>query len=327
MTEPCVYCGDSTAQGSALHLDRRVLEGGRFVCAECHARFGSARKGSEDARRRAGVEGMPPEFLSLGLGEPVIVLRPLTHWKWVSLIGFLVAMVFSALLGVGPGWLVGALLANIVMPGVRGGAEDAVVFGGAAVGAGLAGGLMVLYWRRLNRDHAQAIGLFSGGLAVKRRSSDQALPWSEISATRQKHVRTSGSIGIGPVEVPVEGRSTSSYTIVHQTGQRVVFDSNFDDADWLFGRIEASVQPAILKGAALALDADGAVSFGPIALRSSGIEMSGRNIPWSELKHVSVENGQLRLRAARWVGLLDIGDIDNASSLLTLVRAYGVPMT
>ncbi len=127
-----------------------------------------------------------------------------------------------------------------------------------------------MYARRVSRDHAKAIGLFTEGLAARLRSGDVAVRWNDIGGTRQRHIVTVARSPLGPVR----GRSVSTYTVVPNEGGPIVFDSNFEDADLLFARIDGIVQQAAHRAALSALAAGGSVPFGAVSLSPHGVRVS-----------------------------------------------------
>jgi len=85
------------------------------------------------------------------------------------------------------------------------------------------------------------------------------------------------------------------YTIFNRQNVRLVLNDTYVKVEELAKVIEESIFPLLYERAAQQYNAGQTLVFGPVAISKSGIQISKKTYPWTEVKEVSIHQGILKV--------------------------------
>ncbi|MDI6768888.1 MAG: hypothetical protein QMD04_04355 [Anaerolineales bacterium] len=253
---------------------------------------------------------LPEAFSSLSSLGGVVDFFPLRKGRrWASLILALVSLIGS----------VGVLLYGIYMAYLGWGR-----YGAARVGETLfwplvfAAGLFLLSlifaWSAYT-NWAKAITLYQNGFAYKDRRGLRLWRWKEVAALRMAVTRHD-LFGINT-------GATHVYSVENRNGSRLALNDAFSRVEELARVIEENTLPLLFEQAAQQYNAGQILTFGPVLVNKTGIQIGKKNYAWGEVQQVSIQQGILKVSkkgGGRFSGArAAAADIPNLRVLLSII--------
>jgi hypothetical protein len=141
----------------------------------------------------------------------------------------------------------------------------------------------------------KSILLFHNGFALKGRLGQRLWRWQDVAALRMSITRRDiMGIHIGIAHV---------YTVEDYAGKRLVLSDNFSDVEKLAQAIEENTFPILFERANQQFDLGRDVTFGPLVVNKTGIQIGRKNYLWDEIQPIIVRRGYLQI-ARKETGLL-----------------------
>ena len=129
--------------------------------------------------------------------------------------------------------------------------------------------------------------LYEKGFVVRDRHGMQPWRWEEIVSLTSAVTRhyTNG----------IYTGTTHIYTLFNKQNKRLVLNDALGKVDELAKAIEEGCFPFLYERLALQYNSGQPVTFGPVAITKTGIQVGKKVYPWSEVKEVSLNQGILRI--------------------------------
>jgi hypothetical protein len=161
----------------------------------------------------------------------------------------------------------------------------------------------------------QRVWIFDSGMIVQKGEHHEEIRWEAMQAIYQNIYTYRLSI------IPIVKQRT--YTLEMKDGRTITLNRHIQDIEslgkMLHNRLTDQQFPAALE----TLREGGTLTFGPIRVNGHGLQNGGDLLPWEEIRHVRLVNGQIQIKeAARtftWKGV-PASKIPNLYLFLTLIN-------
>jgi hypothetical protein len=133
----------------------------------------------------------------------------------------------------------------------------------------------------------KGVALYEQGFVVRDRKGIQAWRWEEIVSLRAAVTRhyTNG----------IYTGTTHVYTLYNRQNERLVFSDIYVKVEELAKAIEQGIFPHLYERAAQQYNLGQTLAFGPVAISKTGIQISKKVYPWTEVQQVTVQRGFLKV--------------------------------
>ena len=125
--------------------------------------------------------------------------------------------------------------------------------------------------------------IYENGLAYRDRKGVRTWRWEDVVSLTSAVVRhyTNG----------VYTGTTHRYTLIDRQGGKLVLGDVFIKVEELAAAVEAGIFPKLYERAIGSYNAGETLTFGPVILNKTGIQIGKKMYPWSEVKQVSIQRG------------------------------------
>ncbi len=177
-------------------------------------------------------------------------------------------------------------------------------------------GAALLVYRLTTRR--RRIDVHKNGILL-RRSRVKYLPWTGVAGIASG---TSQTFFLG---LPL--RTHNRVMIYPTVGKPLRLDSSIENLPELLTRLKASVYPRLLEQMSPAFAQGGRLYFGPLSITQSSLQFEigkppARNLPWSQLRSVSVQSGVLVVEPEQGQALkIPAFNIPNLELLLQIIQS------
>lgn len=209
---------------------------------------------------------------------------------------------------IGLGMIVGgiALMAVDALPGING------LLTAAGVIAMLIGGYQFL---SALVSPPQYVWLFDGGMIYQKGEGRETIRWEAVEAIYQNtytyHLNA----------MPIIRQHT--YTLHMTDGRKVTLNRNIQDIEALGQMLHRKLTDQQLPTALETLREGGTLDFGPVSVSGHGLHNGGCLLPWEEIQHIRLVNGQIQIKEAGRTFLrkgVPASKIPNLYLFLTLIN-------
>lgn len=253
---------------------------------------------------------LPVAFSSLSSLGGVVDFFPLRKGRrWASLVLALVLLIGSV--GI---LLYGVYVANLGWRRYGAAVVGETLFWPLVFAAGLFLLSIVFAWITY-ANWGKAIALYQNGFAYNHPGGLQSWRWKDVAALRMAVTRHD-LFGINT-------GATHVYSVENRNGSRLALNNAFNRVEELARVIEEKTFPSLFEQAAQQYNAGQTLTFGPVLVNKTGIQISKKNYAWGEIQPVTVRRGYLHI-ARKEGGLFSgaktaLASIPNLRVLLSLI--------
>ncbi|MDP2976784.1 MAG: hypothetical protein Q8N45_11315 [Anaerolineales bacterium] len=256
------------------------------------------------------VSELPQVFLLVsGLGEALEIFPLRKLHRWAALILAVISLAGS--IGV---LVYGMYLADISWQRYGAAVVGETLFWPLVFAAGLFLLSIVFAWITY-ANWGKAIALYQNGFAYNHPGGLQSWRWKDVAALRMAVTRHD-LFGINT-------GATHVYSVENRNGSRLALNDAFSRVEELARVIEEKTFPALFEQATQQYNAGQTLTFGPVLVNKTGIQISKKNYAWGEIQPVTVRRGYLHI-ARKEGGLFSgaktaLASIPNLRVLLSLI--------
>jgi len=133
----------------------------------------------------------------------------------------------------------------------------------------------------------KGVALYEQGFVVRDRRGIRAWRWEEIGSLTAAVTRhyTNG----------IYTGTTHVYTLYNRQNERLVLSDTYVKVEELAKAIEQGIFPHLYERAAQQYNLGQTLAFGPVAISKTGIRISKKVYPWTEVQQVTIQRGYLRV--------------------------------
>ncbi|MFO0822094.1 MAG: DUF6585 family protein [Gemmataceae bacterium] len=236
---------------------------------------------------------------------------------------------FLAKLSLGLMLLVGGLATNYFW-WVLGPANFDALLAKLLIVVPISGGALLVY---MYRQRGLYVLIYPTGLLRLRRGEVDSFPWSEVDHVQVNVQRTAGAEFTYdadgtptacwlPVEVPTFQLWKAGLTIAREDGVMAHFGAVLTDYDRLAEELQRRTFTVLWPEVWASFLNGQSISFGDIDVTRRGLRYSGKLVPWTDVKDLSVAQGKLSIKqGGKWLPwvLVDVKSIPNPHVLFALV--------
>lgn len=159
------------------------------------------------------------------------------------------------------------------------------------------------------------IWVFDGGITYQRGNSQEEIRWEDMEAIYQ-HISTY-HLGVIPLV------RQHSYTLHMSDGREITFNRDIQNVEALGQMLNRKLTDQQFPEALETLREGGTLTFGPVRVNGHGLQNGGDLLPWEEIRHIRLINGQIQIKEAgrtfTWKGV-PASKIPNLYLFLTLIN-------
>ena len=156
-----------------------------------------------------------------------------------------------------------------------------------AIGALVLFGLGLLGGWSAYANWNKGAAVFERGFACRDRKGIKAWRWEDVvSLTAAVTRHYTNGIYTGTSHV---------YTLFNRQNERLVLNDVYAKVEELAKAIEQNIYPALYERAAGLYNSGQVLTFGPVAISKSGIQIGKKTYPWTDVQQVSIQKGVLRV--------------------------------
>jgi hypothetical protein len=161
----------------------------------------------------------------------------------------------------------------------------------------------------------QHVWIFDGGMIVQRGGSHEVIRWETMQAIYQNIHTYHLSV------IPIVKQH--AYTLHMKDGRKIALSRNIQNIELLGQTLHRKLTDQQFPAALDTLREGGTLTFGPIRVNGHGLQNGGDLVPWEEIRHVRLVNGQIQIKKAAstflWKGV-PASKIPNLYLFLTLIN-------
>lgn len=158
---------------------------------------------------------------------------------------------------------------------------------GIFVGVGFIAGALYFFWTiwRMRGAHAQ---LFEQGFIISLGGKTISARWDDIVSVTQQITRVDSN--------GIPAATVYSYSLLLANGKKVHFNNTFKNVPTLGETIQRMSANVLLPRAIASYQSGASIPFGKISISQAGVSNGKETVPWSNIKHLAVQNGALNIR-------------------------------
>lgn len=256
------------------------------------------------------VSELPQVFLPVsGLGEALEIFPLRKLHRWAALILAVISLAGS--IGV---LVYGMYLADISWQRYGAAVVGETLFWPLVFAAGLFLLSIVFAWITY-ANWEKAIALYQNGFAYKDRRGLRLWRWKDVAALRMAVTRHD-LFGINT-------GATHVYSVENRNGSRLALNDSFSRVEELARVIEEKTFPSLFEQATQQYNAGQTLTFGPVLVNKTGIQIGKKSYAWGEVKQVTIQRGNMYI-ARKEGGLFSgaktaLAGIPNLRVLLSII--------
>ncbi len=257
------------------------------------------------------VSELPQVFLLVsGLGEALEIFPLRKLHRWAALILAVISLAGS--IGV---LVYGMYLADISWQRYGAAVVGETLFWPLVFAAGLFLLSIVFAWITY-ANWGKAIALYQNGFAYNHPGGLQSWRWKDVASLRMAVTRHD-LFGINT-------GATHVYSVENRNGSRFVLNDSLCRVEELARVIEEKTFLSLFEQAAQQYNAGQTLTFGPVLVNKTGIQINKKNYAWGEIQPVTVRRGYLHI-ARKEGGLFSgaktaLASIPNLRVLLSIIN-------